>query len=83
MGKGYAAADQAGLCLHTIGVLQAYQADLLKELNAGEGVNAEYIKELRKTTDLSLRDTKETARAIGAVYGSSGGGREAFLVDPV
>ncbi len=29
------------------------------------GVNAEDIKELRKTADLSLRETKETDRAIG------------------
>ncbi len=46
-------------------VLQAYQADLLKELDEGEGVNAEDIKELRKTADLSLRATKETAHANG------------------
>ncbi len=47
-------AGQAGLCPHTMTVLQAYQADLLKELDEGEGVNAEDIKELRKTADLSL-----------------------------
>ncbi len=29
------------------------------------GVNAEDIKELRKTADLSLRETKEIDRAIG------------------
>ncbi len=46
-------------------MLQGYQADLLKELDEGEGVSAEDIKERRKTTDLSLRATKETARAIG------------------
>ncbi len=65
MGKGYAAAGQAGICLHTMAVLQAYQTDLLKELYEGEGVNAEDIKEQCKTADLSLRATKETARAIG------------------
>ncbi len=64
MGKGYAAAGQAGSCMHTMAVLQAYQADQLKELDEGEGVNAEDIKELRKTADLSLRATKETTRAI-------------------
>ncbi len=41
VGKGYAAAGQAGLCLHTMAVLPAYQADLLKELDEGEGVNVE------------------------------------------
>ncbi len=65
VGKGYAAAGQAGSCLHTMAVLQAYQADLLKELDEGEGFNADDISELRRTADLSLRATKETARAIG------------------
>ncbi len=59
VGKGYAAAGQAGSCLHTMAVLQAYQADLLKELDEGEGFSAEDIRELRKTADLSLRATKE------------------------
>ncbi len=65
VGKGYAAAGQAGSCLHTMAVLQAYQTDLLKELDEGEGFSAEDIGELRKAADLSLRATKETARAIG------------------
>ncbi len=30
VGKGYMAAGQAFACLHTMSVLQAYQADLLK-----------------------------------------------------
>lgn len=33
VGKAYAAAGQGGECLHTMGILQAYQADLLKELD--------------------------------------------------
>ncbi len=65
VGKGYAAAGQAGSCLHTMAVLQAYQADLLKELDEGEGFRAEDIGELCKAADLSLRATKETASAIG------------------
>ncbi len=65
LGKGYVAAGQAGACLHTMAVLQAYQADLLKELDEGEGFSAEDIRELRKSADLSLRATKETALAIG------------------
>lgn len=32
VGKGYSVAGQAGTCLQTMAVLQAYQADLLKEL---------------------------------------------------
>ncbi len=46
VGKGYAAAGQASSCLHTMAVLQAYQAELLKELDEGKEVNAEEIKEL-------------------------------------
>ncbi len=42
----------------------AYQADLLKELDEREQVSSDDIAELRRTADLSLRSTKETARAI-------------------
>ncbi len=63
--KGYAAAGQAGACLHTMAVLQAYQADLLKELDEGEQISSSDVGELRRTADLALRVTKETARAIG------------------
>ncbi|KAI2646087.1 Gag-Pro-Pol polyprotein [Labeo rohita] len=46
-------------------VLQAYQADLLKELDGSDKVSKDKILELRRTADLSLRTTKETARTIG------------------
>ncbi len=78
-----AAAGQAGSCLHTMAVLQAYQADLLKELDEGEGFSADDISELRRTADLSLRATKETARAIGRSMAALGSSGEASLVDPV
>ncbi len=68
VGRGYLAAGQAGACLHTMSVLQAYQADLLKELDEREQVSSDDIAELRRTADLSLRATKETARAIGALW---------------
>ncbi|KAL0148119.1 hypothetical protein M9458_056589 [Cirrhinus mrigala] len=55
VGKGYTAAGQAGACLHTMSVLQAYQADLLKELDEGEEIKDSNISE----------PTKETARAVG------------------
>ncbi len=63
--RGTAAAGQAGACLHTMAVLQAYQADLLKELDEGEQISSSDVGELRRTADLALRATKETARAIG------------------
>ncbi len=65
VGKGYMAAGQAGACLHTMSVLQAYQANLLKELDEGEQVKSDDIVELRRTADLALHANKETIRAIG------------------
>ncbi|KAL0195429.1 hypothetical protein M9458_009001, partial [Cirrhinus mrigala] len=65
VGKGYSAAGQAGACLHTMAVLQAYQADLFKELDEGDEIKRAGISELRRAADLSLRANKETARAIG------------------
>ncbi len=59
------AVGQAGACLQMMSVLQAYQADLLKELDEGEQVSSNDIVELTRTADLALRATKETARAIG------------------
>lgn len=64
MGKAYVAAGQAGACLHTMAILQAYQANLLKDLDEGEGVRPNIIKELLWATDLSLRTTKKMARSI-------------------
>ncbi|ROI84191.1 hypothetical protein DPX16_19963 [Anabarilius grahami] len=65
VGKAFQAAGQAGAALHTMAVLQAYQADLLKDLSAGTTITEEAFTELRRATDLSLRATKQTARAIG------------------
>lgn len=45
-------------------VLQTYQADLLKDLNNGQGLSPEAVSKLRRTMDLSLRATKQTAAAI-------------------
>ncbi len=53
------------LHLHTMSLLQAYQADLLSDLDEGEGIGPDTVCELRQVTDLSLRATKETARSIG------------------
>lgn len=38
------AAGQASECLYTMTILQAYQADLLKDLDEGEGVGYDTIK---------------------------------------
>ncbi|KAL0158536.1 hypothetical protein M9458_046612, partial [Cirrhinus mrigala] len=41
VGKEYIAAGQDGSCLHTMSVLQAYQAGLLKELDEGRRATKE------------------------------------------
>ncbi|KAL1276777.1 hypothetical protein QQF64_036400 [Cirrhinus molitorella] len=46
-------------------VLQAYQADLLKDLDKGQGLSPDDMAELRRTTDLALRATKQAATAMG------------------
>ncbi len=38
VGKAYSAAGYAAACLHTISLLQAYQAELLADLDEGEGI---------------------------------------------
>ncbi len=46
-------------------ILQAYQAEVLKEMDEGDGVTPKAVKERRRATDLALRATKCTARAVG------------------
>ncbi len=53
------------MALHTMAILQAYQADVLKEMDEGTGLTPEAVKELRRATDLALKATKHTARAVG------------------
>ncbi len=71
IGKSYIAAGQAGMALHTMAILQAYQADVLKEMDEGTGLTPEAVKELRRATDLALRATKHTARAMGRSMAAS------------
>ncbi len=40
-------------------VLQAYQADLLKDLDKGQGLSPDEVAEQARTTDLALRATKQ------------------------
>ncbi len=65
VGKGYSAAGQEASCLHTMSLLQAYQAELLADLDEGGGIGPNAVCELRWATDFSLRATKETAKSIG------------------
>ncbi len=59
------AAGQAGMALHTMAILQVHQADVLKEMDEGDSLTPEAVKELRKAKDLALRVTKHTARTVG------------------
>lgn len=51
--------SQASGALHIMAELQAYQADLLKDLDQGQGLSHEAVAELRRTTDLALRANKQ------------------------
>lgn len=62
-GRAYTSAGQAAASLHTM--LQAYQVDLLKGLDKGQGLSPDKEAELCRTTDLALRATKQTVTSIG------------------
>ncbi len=64
-GKAYAAAGQAVASLHTMAVLQAYQVDLLKDLDKSQGLSPDEVAELRRTIDLALHATKQAATVMG------------------
>lgn len=48
VGKAYAEAGQAGESMQTMVVLQAYQMNLLKQLDQGEGLGPEAVQEHSK-----------------------------------
>ncbi|XP_077058206.1 uncharacterized protein LOC143710852 [Siphateles boraxobius] len=63
-GRAYSASGQAASALHTMAVLQVYQAKLLRSMDEA-GPDPEAFRDLRSATDLALRATKATAQAIG------------------
>ncbi len=68
------------MALHMMAILQAYQADVLKEIDEGTGLNPEAVKELHRATDLALRATKHTARSVGrSMAGSVAAERHLWL----
>ncbi len=77
--KGYAAAGRAGACLHTMAVLQAYQADLLEYLDEREEIKAKDISELRRISPHLHRDSL----CYWALHGSYGGSGKTFVADPL
>ncbi len=64
MAKAYGAAGQAASALHAMALLQVHQAKSLKQLHEG-GADPGVLQELRTATDLTLRATKVTVRALG------------------
>ncbi len=68
------------MALHSMAILQAYQADVLKEMDEGAGLTPEAVKELRRATDLAMRATKHTACAMGrSMAGSVAAERHLWL----
>ncbi len=62
-GRAYSAAGQAASALHSMAVLQVFQAKMLASQEAG--LDAASLRDLRSATDLALCTTKATAQAIG------------------
>lgn len=63
-GRAYSSAGQAAAALHSMAVLQVFQAKLLAATDES-GPDVATLRELRSATDLALRATKSTAQAIG------------------
>ncbi len=62
VGSAYAAAEQAASALHSMAVLQVFQAKMLA--NEEAGLDSASLRDLTSETDLALRATKATAQAI-------------------
>lgn len=67
--RDYAAAGQAGSALHTMSVLQVFQAKHLWDMDES-GRDPGTFTELRMVTDLALRATKATMWAVGKAMAS-------------
>lgn len=63
--RAFLTAGQSVGCLHTTPMLQAYQANLLKEFIDGGGATPKRLWEALQASHLALRATKEAATNIG------------------
>ncbi len=63
-GRAYQACGEAASALHAMALLQVHQAKALRDLHEG-GHDPQVHHEFRAATDLALRATKVTARAVG------------------
>ncbi len=74
------AAGQAGSAsLHTIAVLQAYQADLLKDLDDGQGLSPDEVAELRRNHGFGPPCHQAGCHCYGQVHGGYGGNGKASV----
>ncbi len=80
-GRAYAASGQAVASLHTMAVLQAYQVDLLKDLDNGQGLSPDEVAELRRTTDFGPPCHQAGCHCYGQVYGSHGSNGKASMCE--
>ncbi|KAI2645948.1 hypothetical protein H4Q32_025302 [Labeo rohita] len=62
--RAYTSAGQAASALHSMAILQVFQAKLLAQSDKS-ALDPATLTELRSATDLALRATKATAQAIG------------------
>ncbi|KAI2646291.1 Platelet glycoprotein V [Labeo rohita] len=63
-GRAYTSAGQAASALHSMAILQVFQAKLLAQSDKS-ALDPATMTDLRSATDLALRATKTTAQAIG------------------
>lgn len=68
------AADQASGALHTMAVLQAYQADLQSDLDQGQGLK-------RSLSCAAPQISKQTDAAIWSINGVDGGKGEVIVAE--
>lgn len=66
--KAYACAGEAASALHSMAVLQVFQAKLLQSLDDGS-VDTDVVRDLRAATDFALMAPKRSAQAIGRAMG--------------
>ncbi len=67
-GRAYSVAGQAASALHSMAVLQVFQAKMLA--NEEAGLDAASLRDLRSVIDLAPRATKATAQAIRRLMSS-------------
>ncbi len=81
VGKGYTAAGQAGACLHTMSVLQAYQP--AERARWGWANQFEWYRRAEENRWFSSPRHQGDRPCHWAVLGSAGGSGEALMVDSV